>query len=90
MHVGAQVESACRQRASLVRYFFKLMLIYGKEEPGESHPVINEWGRVWVFWARCWWSGPSLGNLHTSRELSLLLACLIMTRTNTPSFFLFF
>jgi hypothetical protein len=27
----------------------KLTLTYGKgEKPGDSHPIINEWGRAWV------------------------------------------
>jgi hypothetical protein len=20
----------------------------GREEPGDSHPIINEWGRIWA------------------------------------------
>jgi hypothetical protein len=26
------------------RWFSKLKLIHGKEEPGDSYPIINEWG----------------------------------------------
>jgi hypothetical protein len=37
------VESAGREHASLFRVLLKFMLIYGKGEPGGSHPIINEW-----------------------------------------------
>jgi hypothetical protein len=22
--------------------------LHGREEPGDSHPIINEWGRAWA------------------------------------------
>jgi hypothetical protein len=59
----------------------------GKEEPIDSHPVINGWGETWVVpsqvsvvWAV---PEPDVGNphihmsiLYMSPKLSLLLACL--------------
>jgi hypothetical protein len=56
----------------------------GKADPGDSHPIINEWGMHGRFLARWGWSGPSLGNLHMSPELSLLLACLKLITGESP------
>jgi hypothetical protein len=42
------VESGVREHASLFQVLLKLMLTYGREEPGDSHPIINEWGGAWV------------------------------------------
>jgi hypothetical protein len=47
----------------------------GKEKPGDSHPIISEWGGAWVV------PGQSMGNLRCnfffmSPELSLILAYL--------------
>jgi hypothetical protein len=30
--------------ASLLQVLLKPTLTYGKEKPGDSHPIINEWG----------------------------------------------
>jgi hypothetical protein len=34
--------------AFLLQVLLKPMLTYGKGEPGDSHPIINEWGESWV------------------------------------------
>jgi hypothetical protein len=47
-HGGAQVESGGRERASLPQVLLKLMLTYARGEPGDSYPIINEWGQAWV------------------------------------------
>jgi hypothetical protein len=37
-----------RQRVSLLQVLLKLLLIQAKEEPGDSYPVISEWGGAWA------------------------------------------
>jgi hypothetical protein len=51
----------------------------GRKEPGDSHPVINEWGVAWAVPGKVslGWTGLSLVNLCMNPELSLLLACSI-------------
>jgi hypothetical protein len=50
----------------------------GREEPGDSHPIINEWGGTWAVpgQVRVVWAvpEPDVAHLHMSPELSLLLA----------------
>jgi hypothetical protein len=59
----------------------------GKEEPGDSHPIINEWGGAWasglvrMVWAT---SEPDVGNLHMRLKFSLLLGCLTCKTEKTP------
>jgi hypothetical protein len=40
----------CRQRenASLPQVLLKLHSPMGREEPGDSHPMISEWGGAWA------------------------------------------
>jgi hypothetical protein len=57
--------SLLTERAFLSQVLLKLSFL-GREEPGDSHPIINEWGGVWAI--------P--GNLRRGPYLSLLLACL--------------
>jgi hypothetical protein len=42
----------------LSRCFSNLSLPMGKEEPGDSQPIISEWGGAWVA------SGPGKGGLR--------------------------
>jgi hypothetical protein len=35
------------EQVSAPRVLLKPMLTYG-EEPGDSHPIVNEWGGAWV------------------------------------------
>jgi hypothetical protein len=35
-----------------------------RADPGDSNPIMNNWGGAQEFPARFWWSGPSQGNLH--------------------------
>jgi hypothetical protein len=35
-----------KEHAFLLQVLLKLTLTYGKEEPGDSHPTINAWGRA--------------------------------------------
>jgi hypothetical protein len=51
----------------------------GREEPGESHPIMNKWRGAWVVPTQVRVVWAALGNLHMSPELSLLLACLTTT-----------
>jgi hypothetical protein len=36
----------------------------GRADPGDSHPIINEWEGAQEGAARCGWSGPFQGNLY--------------------------
>jgi hypothetical protein len=54
----------------------------GREEPGDSHPTINELEGAWVVPSKdLAVPEPDVGNLHIhmSLELSLILACLSIT-----------
>jgi hypothetical protein len=61
----------------------------GREEPGDSHPIVSEWGGAWVVpepgegssWARTWsiWNAVLSHTFSMSLELSLSLACLIFS-----------
>jgi hypothetical protein len=63
----------------------------GRAEPGDSHPIINEWGGAWVVTSQAR-VVPGSGNgkcniksyMFTSPELSLILACL----TSSSSLFM--
>jgi hypothetical protein len=55
----------------------------GREDPGDSHPVMNEWGGAWAVPSRVRvvWAIPGLGHpwaTYVSPKLFLLLACLIL------------
>jgi hypothetical protein len=50
----------------------------GREEPGDSHPIISEWGGGWVGLSQVRAvSEPEKCNIFLSPKLSLILVCLI-------------
>jgi hypothetical protein len=55
-----------KEYASLLQMLLKPILTYGKEEPGDSCPIINEWGGAGEGQVRAVSAnlGPGMGNLH--------------------------
>jgi hypothetical protein len=45
----AQVKSGGRERSFLLQVLSNLHYSMGKEEPGNFHPITNDWRRAWVF-----------------------------------------
>jgi hypothetical protein len=43
-----------REHVSALQVLLKPTLIYGKGEPGDSHPIINEWGGACWFSIKAW------------------------------------
>jgi hypothetical protein len=47
------MEAGSRESCFFSSDAFKPMLIHGKGEPGDSHPIINEWEGAWVVPEQC-------------------------------------
>jgi hypothetical protein len=65
-----------RECAFLFQVLLKLTLTHGRADPGDSHPMKNQWVGAWVVpsQVRVVWAIP--GEAYISPKLFLLLACI--------------
>jgi hypothetical protein len=47
-HGGPRWKLEARDNVSLFQFLLKLMLTWQRKNPGDSEPIISEWGAVWV------------------------------------------
>jgi hypothetical protein len=62
----------------------------GKSDPGDFHPIMNEWGRAWTVPSQVRVVRDIPRQTYMSPKLFLLLACLkLLLRDNSPKNFFF-